>query len=75
MGPQRYGAVTRIFGYKSEKAGKDGRVRFICDDTDSDFSGSGGLPLEVVDEGIYETPPTLVIGTVDKFALMPWEPR
>jgi len=28
-----------------------------------------------VDEGLYERPPTLVIGTVDKFAMMPWEPR
>ena len=76
MGAQRYGAVTRVFGYKLEKRpGTDGRVRFVCDDAACDFSGPAGLPLEVVDEGIYERPPTLVIGTVDKFAMMPWEPR
>ncbi len=76
MGAQRYGAVTRVFGYKLEKRpGTEGRVRFVCDDAACDFSGPAGLPLEVVDEGIYERPPTLVIGTVDKFAMMPWEPR
>ena len=76
MGAQRYGAVTRVFGYKLEKRpGREGRVRFVCDDPACDFSGPAGLPLEVVDEGIYERPPTLVIGTVDKFAMMPWEPR
>lgn len=35
---------------------------------------SSGLPLLVVDEEIYEHPPTFVIGTVDKFAVLPWEP-
>src|SRR5205814_10244123 len=34
-----------------------------------------GLSLAVVDEAIYDNPPTLVIGTVDKFAMMPWRPE
>ena len=50
------------------------RVRFRCEDPDCDFSTELGLPVEVVDEGIYETPPTLLIGTVDKFAMLPLEP-
>lgn len=33
------------------------------------------LPLSVVDECIYDNPPTIVIGTIDKFARMAWEPR
>jgi hypothetical protein len=29
----------------------------------------------VVDEAIYKEPPTLVIGTVDKFAMLAWRPE
>ena len=31
-----------------------------------------GLPIMVVDEEIYHRPPTMMIATVDKFAMMPW---
>ena len=30
------------------------------------------LPIQVVDEELYRTPPTLLFGTVDKFAMLPW---
>lgn len=50
------------------------RFLFRCPDTDCRFSGSNGLPVHIVDEDIYETRPSIVIGTVDKFATMAWQP-
>lgn len=45
--------------------------RFFCPDSRCDFSEK--LPLSVIDEEIYRRPPTLIIGTVDKFAQMSWQ--
>ncbi|WP_406477362.1 helicase-related protein [Streptomyces sp. NBC_01615] len=33
------------------------------------------LPIAVVDEQIYEQPPTFLLGTVDKFARLAWETK
>lgn len=33
------------------------------------------LPIQIIDEELYITPPTLLFGTVDKFAMMPWDGR
>jgi hypothetical protein len=30
------------------------------------------LPIQIIDEELYESPPTLLFGTVDKFAMIPW---
>ena len=43
----------------------------ICPNTKCDFHS--GLPLYVVDDDIYRVRPTLLIGTVDKFARLPWK--
>ncbi|MFF0450626.1 helicase-related protein [Streptomyces sp. NPDC004609] len=34
-----------------------------------------GLPVAVVDQQLYDRPPTFVLGTVDKFARLAWEGR
>src|SRR5262249_42793682 len=73
MGPVKTGNSWKVKGYW--KATKPSRVVFRCEDPDCPFSMEPGLPLAVVDEEIYKQPPTLVIGTVDKFAMLPWRPE
>lgn len=51
-----------------------GRFSFRCVDEDCRYGGRARLPVHVVDEDIYESRPSLVIGTVDKFATMAWQP-
>lgn len=48
-------------------------VRLACPDRACDFRS--GLPMYVVDDDIYDKRPTLVIGTVDKFAMLAWRER
>ncbi|UPJ27799.1 helicase-related protein [Bradyrhizobium sp. CW1] len=72
MGPVRDGTVFRAKGYR--KLTNPNRVRLVCEDGDCDFRSGDGLPLQIVDEHIYKEPPTLLVATVDKFALLPWNP-
>jgi hypothetical protein len=59
-------------GY-SERAG---RMIFLCPAASCPFSDRRDpLPVCVVDESIYADPPTLLIGTVDKFAMLAWRDR
>lgn len=58
-------------------------VRYVCPDSQCRFrapsgvgnSGGSGLPVMFIDEEMYESPPTLLIGTVDKFATMHLQPK
>ncbi|WP_386069784.1 DISARM system helicase DrmA [Tahibacter sp. UC22_41] len=45
-----------------------------CEFTKARSSGNAhpGLPVKLVDEEIYHRPPTMMISTVDKFAMMAW---
>jgi len=61
-----------------------GRTLIHCGDKlgTCEFSRAGsnglahpGLPVKVVDEEIYHRPPTMMIATVDKFAMMAWRPE
>ncbi|CAL9550030.1 hypothetical protein SUDANB60_04400 [Streptomyces sp. enrichment culture] len=71
---RRSGAAVRtpVAGYSEYR----GTVRFICPDNECRFSTEDSpLPIYVVDDDLYEQRPTLVIGTVDKFALIAWRPK
>ena len=59
-----------VLGY--ERQGNT--VVFKCSDkTNCEFKT--GLPIYVIDEDIYDSRPDLVIGTVDKFAMLSWRPE
>jgi len=59
-----------LHGLRPTGRGQDRRIQIHCPDDRCQFYEK--LPVEVVDEGIYEAPPSLVIGTVDKFAMLAW---
>lgn len=58
--------APKVAGYVEDA----GTVVFKCPDVACDFAT--GLPVFVIDEDIYEVRPAIVIGTVDKFALLAW---
>lgn len=57
------------------------RHLFVCPNSGNAESScpfsleSNPLPVCVVDDSIYDRPPTLIIGTVDKFAILAWRNR
>lgn len=55
------------FGYRMHK---DKYFQLHCTNEACDYNAL--LPIQVVDEELYDNPPTLLFGTVDKFAMMPW---
>ncbi|WP_333652620.1 helicase-related protein [Lacrimispora sp.] len=59
-----------LWGYKM----RDNKHFYMsCTHEDCDFTAR--LPIQIIDEELYENPPTLLFGTVDKFAMLPWDGR
>ena len=58
------------FGYRMTQ----GHFQLYCPQPACHFSDdySECLPVQVIDEELYLNPPTLLFGTVDKFAMLPW---
>lgn len=75
MGYLKDAKTNKVKGYKRRKVGTNETIIYQCDNQQCDYSRPDfNLPLVVIDEDIYENPPTLLIGTVDKFAMLTWEP-
>ncbi len=55
----------------------DDGFHFTCKNDKCDFGKveKSKLPCNVVDEALYQNPPSLLISTVDKFARLAWEER
>ena len=47
------------------------RLSVVCPNLECEFHD--GLPVHLIDEDVYRERPSLVIGTVDKFAMMAWK--
>lgn len=52
--------------------GLDGELIVSCSNAMCEFGDKRGLPLEIVDEQIYRRPPSILVGTLDKFAMLPY---
>lgn len=55
------------YGFKSKKSD------FIIHCLNQKCTFHKRLPIQVVDEVLYQNPPTLLFGTVDKFAMLAWQ--
>ena len=71
--------VRMLPGYlKTVGPQKKKSISFVCNNKENGCSFSSEdnpLPLHVVDDVIYDTKPTLLLGTVDKFAMLPFRPK
>ncbi len=69
-----------MYGYSKERGPAGDTVVFRCSDSGCEFGGLPGpstppLPIVVIDEDLLDVPPNLLIGTVDKFAMLAWTPK
>lgn len=83
MGPVSEKNLPNVIGYKigTHKENGPETVVFNCRDPKCEYGDNplGGyrppLPVMIIDEDIFEDPPNLIIGTVDKFAMLTWKPQ
>lgn len=78
MGVVNKGKTSVTPGYKRIRQGRKEKIVYQCANTEHNclFSkGNNTLPLYVIDDDIYSIKPTLLLGTVDKFAMLPYRPE
>lgn len=78
MGLVNKGMTKETPGYRITKKKNKKWLILQCNNRahNCTFSKDGfELPLYIVDEDIYDISPTLLLGTVDKFAMLPYRPE
>ncbi len=73
-------STASIFHVKTHEENVDTeRTITYCANDDCPFCEDNapgeGIPVVTVDDEVYRTLPTFVIGTIDKFAQLPWNPN
>ena len=58
-------------GIKKVRSDGPARIEYQCPNGKCEYFNKK-IPVSAVDEELYENPPTFLIGTVDKFALLPY---
>lgn len=66
--PRKHEEDSSAYGIKCNEFD---HFSFFCPSSECEFSNL--LPIQVVDEALYKKPPTLLIGTIDKFARLTWK--
>jgi hypothetical protein len=66
--PERHSDDSMDYGVTCDAYG---RFNFNCPTDTCEFHDH--LPIQVVDEALYNNPPSLLIGTIDKFARLTWK--
>lgn len=67
--------ISKNENNKWDYAFKTGRRSFTISCLNNKCAFKEELPIQVVDEMLYENPPTLLFATVDKFAMLGWRPE
>jgi hypothetical protein len=67
--PRRHSADDADYGIDAT----DTSFRFFCTRESCTFHDR--LPVHVIDDDLYDNPPSMLLGTVDKFAGLAWESR
>ena len=60
----------KLIGEWGYKMTNGNHFSMFCPHDACDFTDV--LPVQIIDEELYKAPPTLLFGTVDKFAMLPW---
>jgi len=66
--PKQYSDDSNDYGVRCNQNSK---FEFFCPSNMCDFNHI--LPIQVVDQALYSNPPSLLIGTIDKFARITWK--
>lgn len=69
----KYDRNNKLVGEWGYNMGSGKHFYMFCPQEDCDFTNK--LPIQIIDDELYRNPPTLLFGTVDKFAMMPWDGR